>query len=403
MKRSSFSKGVIATNGPFAIRTYHKDTGEFTLQRNPYYESEEGEADASDIAPAMLETAWPNDSFYDYMDDFDGDINAFMKGKLEKFLTEKVVFYLGSMPVDKNLREENEKYVTVGNSFSTYSYIFNTEKNPLFADERVRQALSLVIDREKLADTLVYAEAATGLVAPGVWNADSRRVSFRSQGGTYIKTEANAMDMAQELLDQAGVSGGKFTLTVRDTAEDVYIAEYAKERWEELGFDVNLQLVTYDTSSWADNDEGGRVVQGDLTVYDDAIQTAYWEGNFDVIGVDYQMYSTNAFTVLCGFTTTMNGNGVVVSEGQDGNNVYTPKLHCSGFSDAHYDDLLAAALAEKDLEKRAVILHEAEEYLMGKMPIMPIVFNYSYYASRSISGLSMDYYGLVSFTNARLK
>ncbi|MBQ8907934.1 MAG: hypothetical protein IJY71_05055 [Clostridia bacterium] len=395
---------VIATNGPFSVSFYDTELGEFTLQRNVYYNSKEGEAGASVITPALLNAIWPNENFYNYMDDFDGDINAYMKHKVEELITERVIFYLGSMPVDKEIRENTK--VTVGNSLSTYSYIFNTN-NPLFADARVRQALSMVIDREKIAETLVYAEAATGLVAPGVWNAGNRRVSFRSQGDVLIKTEVDAMDAALELLDEAGVTGGKFTLTVRDTAEDMYIAAYAEERWEELGFQVTVKAETYDTSSWADNATGGRKVQqregNELTVYDDAIQTAYWEGNFDVIGVDYQMYSTNAFTVLCGFTTDMNGNGVVTSNAQDGNYTYTAKLHCSGFSNAEYDTLMKQALAEKDLEKRATILHQAEALLMEEMPIMPIVFNHSYYASQSISGLHMDYYGLVSFAGARLK
>lgn len=395
---------VIATNGVFAVQTYNTDTGEFTLKRNQYYNSKEGTTGASVISPALLETIWPNANFYDYQDNFDGDINAYMMDKLEKLITENVIFYLGSMPVDKEARENTK--VTLGNSFSTYSYIFNTN-NPLFADARVRQALSMVIDREAIAKTLVYAEAATGLVAPGVWNAGNRRVSFRSQGEALIKTEVDAMEAALDLLAEAGVTGGKFTLTVRDTAEDMYIAQHAEERWEELGFQVTVKAETYDTSSWTNEAGGGRKVMSasglEQTFFDDAIQTAYWEGNFDVIGLDYQMYSTNAFTVLCGFTTDMNGNGVVASSSADGNYTYTAKLHCSGFANSEYDALLEAALAEKNLEKRAAILHEAEAILMAEMPIMPIVFNRSYYASRSISGLSMDYYGHVSFTGARLK
>ena len=164
--------------------------------------------------------------------------------------------------------------------------------------------------------------------------------------------------------------------------------------------------MTYDTEVWADSSEGGRTVKfgsSEMTVYDDAIQAAYMEGAFDVIGLDYQMYSTNAFTVLCGFTSAMNGNGITSSMDANGNYTYTHRLHCSGFSDAAYDALMDRALAEKDLTKRAEILHEAEKYLMQKMPIMPIVFNQNYYMAQDLSGLTVDYYGMPCFTKVKLK
>ena len=60
-------------------------------------------------------------------------------------------------------------------------------------------------------------------------------------------------------------------------------------------------------------------------------------------------------------------------------------------------------MAEKDLEKRAAILHEAETYLLGKMPIMPIVYNQNYYLVEDIGGLDFNGYGNPVFTGARLK
>ena len=125
-------------------------------------------------------------------------------------------------------------------------------------------------------------------------------------------------------------------------------------------------------------------------------------GDFDVLGVEYQMYSTNAFTALCGFSSTLNGNGV--SYGFDettGQSSYVAKLHCTGFSDATYDEIIARAYAEKDLDKRAAILHEAEEYLLSQMPIMPIVYNQNYYLTDGVSGLDVDGYGHMIFTKAK--
>jgi ABC-type transport system substrate-binding protein len=106
------------------------------------------------------------------------------------------------------------------------------------------------------------------------------------------------------------------------------------------------------------------------------------------------MYSTNAFTALAGFTTTMNGNGI-------DNKTAEHVLHCSGFSDAAYDAILERAYAEKDLEKRAAILHEAEKYLMEKLPVMPIVYNQNYYIIDGVSGVDVDGYGNLIFDGAK--
>lgn len=405
-KRTAF----IVTNGVFKIRTLNMDAGEFTLERNTYYRSAEGKTNASTIVPAQLNTKWTDEQFWD---NFDGDINLYTDNRLDAFL-DKTIFYLGCLPVEEGegsgVRGEYAKQIKTANAFSTYTYIFNTNKE-LFADARVRLALSMVIDREAIAEKLVYAEAATGLISPAVWEANKSNVSFRSQCEEEIIAAYRAetsMQEAERLLEEAGVSGGSFRLTVRDTPEEQYIAQYVKSRWEELGFRVTCNFVTYDTDVWATEKDGGREItigSADNTsvVYDDYIQAAYHEADFDVLGVDYQMYSTNAFTALCGFTTTMNGNGIESKLDAAGNYTYSYRTHCSGFADEKYDALLDRALAEKDLTKRAAILHEAEAYLMSQMPVMPIVFNQNYYMSQNLSGLTVDYYGMPSFTTAKLK
>ncbi|MBO5652981.1 MAG: hypothetical protein J6S44_02075 [Clostridia bacterium] len=396
-QKSSF----IATIGPFAIRTWNMDTGVFTLQKNQYFRSEEG--DGSYVYPALVTAKWTDENFQNYSDGNDRNINKFLKSKLESFI-ESAVFCMGVLPASKDYREYYADDVKSYDSFSTYSYIFNTEKE-LFADEDVRKALSMVIDREYLASQLVFAKAADGLIAPSVWESVKKKVSFRSQSESLIATTAKLAE-AQELLADKDLPTTEFVLVVRNSPDDLLIATYAVEQWAKLGFEVSINAVTMDKEVWASSDEGGRVASfGDdskVTVYDDGIQAMYMAGDFDVLGVDYQMYSTNAFTALCGFTTTMNGNGV--KNGFDavtGQSTRTPVLHCSGFSDEAYDALMQRAYEEKDLDKRAAILHEAEAYLMEKLPIMPIVYNENYYIIDGVSGVDVDGYGNLVFTEAK--
>ncbi len=404
----------ISTNGPFAVHTWNRKTGEFTLKRNEYYhvsEPEEGNK-TTDVYPNQIQTKWTDEHFgMNYM----GDMNAFLHDTFEKFnaleeVAEDAVFCVGAMPLDKELRLEYFEDADVFDAFSTYSFIFNANRAP-FDNANVRRALSMVIDREYLAEQLVFAKAADGLISPAVWDSVKKKTSFRSEAESIIATTAN-VEEARKLLGNVDTSK-TITLTVRETVEEILIAEHAKEQWAKLGFNVKLNYVNADTKIWNDADnrkkgEPGRTVDlavgTDFTVYDDGIQAAYYSGEFDVLGLDYNMYSTNALTALCGFTTTLNGNGVDFSfDEATQNSKATTLLHCSGFSDAEYDKIVARALAEKDLEARAAILHEAEEYLLSKMPIAPIVYNQNYYLVEEIGGLDYDGYGNPVFTTARLK
>ena len=394
-QKSSF----IATNGLFAIRVWNKDTGEFTLQKNAYYRSEEGEN--SYVYPALLTAKWTDENFWNYSDGNQRDINKFLQKKLESFV-ESAVFCMGTLEADRELRESYKDDVKVYDAFSTYSYIFNTKKE-LFADADVRRALSMVIDRDYIAEQLVFATAADGLISPAVWESGSAKVSFRSQAEALIVTQAKLSE-AQALLKNKDLPTTSFELVVRNSPDDLFIANYAVEQWKKLGFTVTINAVTLDKEVWATSKDGGRVaVFGDdstVTVYDDGLQAMYMDGDFDVLGVDYQMYSTNAFAALCGFSTSMNGNGVAVKDDFD-DAAQSYVLHCSGFSDATYDALIQRAYEEKDLDKRAAILHEAEKYLMEQLPIMPIVYNQNYYLIDGISGIDVDGYGNLDFTKAK--
>lgn len=394
----------ISTNGPFSIRAWNKNTGEFTLQENRYFHSVEGEG--SYVYPAILASMWTDMSFENYEDGNDRNMNKFLRKKLTQFV-ESAVFCVGSLPATKEERDSYAENVETYDTFSTYSYIFNTKKE-LFADEDVRRALSMVIDREYLAEQLVFAKAADGLISPAVWESTKKKVSFRSESEALIVTTAKLAE-AQALLADKDLPTDEFELVVRNSPDDMFIASYAVKQWAKLGFSVSINPVSFDTEVWSDDGDGGREVKyGDaekptsMTVYDDGVQAMYMAGDFDVIGLDYQMYSTNAFTALCGFTSTMNGNGV--ENGFDeatGQSVRTPILHCSGFSDEAYDALIERAYKEKDLDKRAAILHEAEAYLMEKLPIMPIVYNQNYYIIEGVSGVDVDGYGNLVFTKAK--
>ncbi len=381
---------TFSCNGPFKVDDYDVDGGIFTLARNEGYHrpaNSDAVADAY-VTPNLLKTVWNVDltiSDADYLD-------SLLTG-----LVEKTCFYVGEIPLAKR----NEADVRTEDLLSTYTYAFNTN-NPLFSNPEVRKILASVISREAILSTIVYGKPATGLVPSAVSDGSKLSSNFRKNGGDLLSTTATmTVDEARTALAAiSGYSTGSFTITYYDCEADLAIATYVKGLWEQLGYEIELVPVSGVTVEYSDN---GTV----LELSDSALQRAYERGEFDVIGIDYQMYSANALSAFAQLTSTLNGNGIDLGtgEGIDSANppTYNPLPNVLGYHSEAYDAKVSAALAEKDLGKRADLLHEAEEILLDDMPIIPLVFNQSYYASSGLSKIKVDYNGYVVFTKVSQK
>ncbi|MBR5314294.1 MAG: hypothetical protein IKU45_02645, partial [Clostridia bacterium] len=209
---------IMAGNGPFAVRSFTPGK-KMALQRNAYY-YRDTEKDAED------KVVKPYRIFIDLSESPSKQLAAYNEGTL---------FYNSEIGLAS--RADWAKVAKTVDMQNVHTYYFNTT-NELFAKKEVRQALSIALDREAIADIVVFAEPATALITEGVFET-SRKNSFRDKGGDLIETTAN-VEEAKKLLKSAGVSGGSFAITVRDNAVDVAIAEYAKGVWQKLGFEVSI-------------------------------------------------------------------------------------------------------------------------------------------------------------------
>jgi len=390
------SVSTISSNGPFRLTTLDYVDGTFRLDRNrAYHRSADSSATVDAyVTPAALKTIWNVDVELDD-DEYLAD--------LIDALAENTVFYVGDIP--QNLREAKRSSAVITDALSTYSYVFNCE-NPLFADAAVRRELSDALDREEIARIAVYGKAATGLIPKTV--SEGKKANAWT-ATTLLSTTAS---------DVAGGKTGAFTLTYHKDTISRAIAEYAKERWEALGYTVTLEDVSneptfIDSITGAPCDESN---DNKIKVGEDELQVKFETGDFDVIAIDYQMYSTNALAVLSTFTSEMNGAGMYAAPIVPGNPTYqdlidntneasyTLRGNRMNYVSAAFDEKMAAAYAEKDLSKRDVLLHEAEQILLADMPVIPLLFNQrAYLANSEISGLTVDRYGFVSFTSVKLK
>ena len=356
---------TIATNGPFAIKEINKG-GVLRLERSAqYYLNPESETQALDtyVIPYRL--------LNDYA--VTDIIAEFEAGKL---------FYVAEIPLAS--RADYKKEAEVTDLLATHTYCFNTN-NELFKDARVRRALSMALDRNEIANIVTFAKPATGLLPEKMFDTKAK-TSFREEGEDLIASTADVAG-AKALLQQAGVTGGSFTIAIRQNEVDRAVADYVKGVWTSLGFKVTVEeirakkLIDYERA------------------YADTFTVKYESGDFDVIAIDAQMLSPDPFTALAPFAAEFSGNGV--DKNSANYDLYT---HVTGYNSEAYNSLIASAYAEKDAAAKAAILHEAEKLLMEDMPIVPLFFMQdAYLIHDDLSGYKSSYFGSRDFKRMKLK
>ena len=370
------------TNGPFMIASINHEEGRFTVNRNVGYHQSPFLADKTgQVTPESL--------------------ISFIIGGEDTYLTysdvaNKTVFYLGEAPLS-DLSANKDKAKTA-NALSTYSYVFNTVDNELLAIKEVRQALSMVIDREAIASAVTFGEAATGFLPGGVLDLKTGK-SFGS--GELVATTSQ-LAAAKALLEGVDLSGldKSIDITVNNDERSLAIAALVKTAWENLGIGLSVSIVAVDkiVSEVVDFSSGETVEISDSAIQALVKDAAKGIRNFDVIAIDWQMYSQDAFVPLVSFTSSMNGNGI------DFSNADSARKNISGWWSFEYDTLMNNAYNTTDKNVRSESLHAAEKLLVESAPIVPILFNTNYaFVSSDLSGITNDVYGYFSFTRVNQK
>lgn len=389
-----------AYSGPFMVRRVNyglaedgsatPETAELVLERNPYYRrsSDDKHLDKS-VTPYRIVI----------------DYSLTKEEQLEKFAAGEI-FYVGDIAL--SVRGNYVDTATVTDLMSTHTYYLNqnaeiakadgtTEK--LFANKDVRLALSAAIDREAIAQTVVFARAASALVPYGVFNADSAKESFREIGGNIIATTAD-MTAAQSYIASSGITPSDYSFTISVRSEDevhMAIASAVCEAWCQLGFNVTLDEVKL-----AKNDE---LYAGEnaYSFYDDIFAERFAANDYEVIAIDLQANTPDAFSILAPFARSLSG------QGQDMKNaaltgIYQDTPHKTGYDNEAYEALLEEVFANKtDAAARSAKLHEAETLLLEDMPVIPIIFNQNaYLISGELSNYDSSYYGYRIFTKLKL-
>ncbi len=247
----------------------------------------------------------------------------------------------------------------------TYYYNFNMDLE-LWKDVRVRKALAMAIDREKIVETKASGEVpAAGFVPPGF--PDNQGRDFFETAGTYgLATDGSTIEAAQKLLAEAGYPGGegfpKFTLMYNTAEGHQLVAEMVQEMWKtNLGIECDLE-----NQEWA--------------VFQDTRKA----GDYEVARGGW----------LTDFLDPMGLLAIFV----DGNDYNDPN-----YNNPKYNEALAKASSTVGAEHYKA-LYEAQEVLMNDMPIVP-VYHYTdfFLSSPHLKGWDRSMLGQMDFTTAYIE
>lgn len=364
----SSNTSILVCNGPFVVRTFLPGKT-LILERNIYYfRNVEDDPLTKYVIPYRLA------------------INFAITPEEELALYEqgKLVFN-SELPLSK--RAEYADKVTVRDTLSECVYLFNTTKAP-FDKPEVRRALSLAIDRKAIADKIVYATPAEGLITKGVFeNGYKGKTQFRDVGGALLSSSAD-LATAKSLLQQAGVNGGDITITIRNNEVDIATADMVAAAWGQLGFNVTVRKLGFELYK-----------ENEYDLVADQFKNAYAAGDFDVMAVDLTMFSTDPFGNLASYALEFSGGALDLASG---NFDLVPGV--TGFNNADYNAIIAQAFEEKDLAKRSALLHDAEKMLLDLAPVVPIfVYQDAYVIGEDLTGVKPAYFGYHYFAKAKLK
>ena len=350
-------------NGPFKISTLDTTTGAITLARNVgYHQNPEKKDYDNKVNPGKLKaefTVSGEEVEVSYAD-----------------IQNKTVFYMTDASMAD--RAANKDKADVFDDTSVYSYVFNTN-NPTFANPKVRQALSLALDREAIAAAVSFGKAANGFI-PDFMGGSSEEL---------ISTSAN-MEAARELLSGVELTPAekRFTLTVDDNEESRVIAELAVAAWEELGFKVTVKYAEPVESVIQENEITDSGIQWLVK------EAALGNYDFDVLAVDWQLYTTDSFVGLCAFSSVLGGGGYDAVNREARKNI-------AGWYSASYDSVMNSAYKSTG-DKRAELLEKAEKLLCEALPVCPILFNETFaFESKEISRVDVDAFGNLIFTDMK--
>jgi len=310
----------LLTNGAYVLDDFTPGSV-VRLKKNPYYR------DSENVAIEKV----------NYLISVDSDtmFNRYRAGDIDITTTVPV----GSF---EKIKQEMADELKIAPQLGLYYYAFNLTKAPFGDNKKLRQALSMVIDREVLVDRILGRGevAAYSWVPPGIEGYEPAQLAFASMN------KEERISEARRLYEGAGFSDenpARFELRYNVSEGETTIALAIQSMWKkELGAEAELV------------NEEFRVLISNIQQM--TITEAYrlsWVGDY---------FDPYTFMQLM----------------ETGN-----PQNLTGYSNAEYDRVMKEAEVSIDQDERMSLFREAESIMLADYPAIPLYFYVSKHLVRN--------------------
>ena len=296
----------VPTSGPYALESW-RIRDKIRIRKNPYYwDAANVQNEIIDLLPIDQQTT---------------ALSLYTTGQVD-IIWDKGLVPNELLDVLRN-RPDMHTFDYLGTEFIRY----NVTKKP-FDDPRVRKALALAIDKQRLVDKITKGgeKIASSYTPPGTAH--------------YLPPAGLGHDpsLAKKLLAEAGFPNGKgfpnFIYLTSNTKTSVQLAVEIQEMWQrELGIHCEIAQ-----KEW-------KVYLTDQSELNYDVSRSGWVGDYNDPNTFLDMFMSN------------NGN------------------NRTGWKNPRYDQLMRDANQITDLNRRAEMLRDAETLLVhDDLPIIPLFF-----------------------------
>jgi len=320
---------VAVGSGPFTFKEYIPSTSISLLKNADYWEDGLPYLDSLDLLIASDDTA---------------RTTAVVTGTVD------IIEYAPLRDVDQ--LKQDSSLTLAGDTNTNIRYLGFNLRNKPFDDVRVRQAISMVIDRDAVLGPAVFGH---GTPVATLWPPDH-------WAALPVDVPAVDIDGAKKLMADAGFPDG-FKTTITSWAAYSFLnaaAVVIQEELKQIGIDAEMQLLETP----------------------DMITKVHTPGS-----EDYNMAVTGTSghidpnTLVQNFKTGAGGN-------------------TTGYSNPAVDDLIAQGIVETDQAKRADIYHQIQTILLQDLPWIDLFVANQYEAMKTyVKG----YYHTPNGSNIALK
>lgn len=302
--------GVMVSNGAFVLTRWDFGSHLIAVRNRQYWDDAHTQLDGveyySFAEPAM-------------------ELRAFRTGELDTTATIPAAQYPW-------IKQHLGRELHVAPQLAVYYLGLNLRRAPFLGSPPLRRALSMVIDRERLVQSVTGTgeSPAYTFVPPQTFNYSPPLPDYASW------PMPRRIARARELLAAAGLLKSPPAIELRYNSSELHtrIAVAVAAMWKQaLGIDTTLHAEEFKVLLQD-------IDRGDVT----EVFRASWLADYD-----------DAYSFLQVL--------------QSGFGINLPR-----YSSAEYDDLLARAAAEGDAGRRRVLLENAERIMIADQPLIPLYF-----------------------------